>query len=128
MKLPREVDARLLIKALGRLGYAVTRQTGSHIRLTCAEPSPHSVTVPNHALLKTGTLHAILADVAAHQRIDKSALLEKLFSSHARTELDRQERGGSARRRSVIPPAAPHAGGSTMWMSAKRRMADTGPA
>jgi predicted RNA binding protein YcfA (HicA-like mRNA interferase family) len=80
MKLPRDVDARLLIKVLGRLGYAVTRQTGSHIRLTCAEPSPHSVTVPNHAPLKIGTLHAILADVAAHQHIEKSALLEKLFS------------------------------------------------
>ncbi len=80
MKLPRDVDARLLIKALGRLGYVVTRQTGSHIRLTCAEPSPHLVTVPNHAPLKIGTLHAILADVAAHQHIEKSALLERLFS------------------------------------------------
>jgi predicted RNA binding protein YcfA (HicA-like mRNA interferase family) len=80
MKLPRDVDARQLIKALARLGYTVTRQSGSHIRITCTDPSPHSVTVPNHAPLKVGTLHAILADVAAHRRIDKAALVERLFS------------------------------------------------
>lgn len=79
MKLPRDVDARQLIKALARLGYAVSRQSGSYIRLTCPDPSPHSVTVPDHAPLKIGTLNAILADVAAHQRIDKAALIARIF-------------------------------------------------
>lgn len=79
MKLPRDVDARQLVKALARLGYAVTRQTGSHIRLTCTTPSPHSVTVPDHSPLKIGTLHAILTDIALHQRIDKPTLVQKLF-------------------------------------------------
>lgn len=79
MKLPRDVDARQLIKALARLGYSVSRQSGSHIRLTCTDPSPHSVTVPDHAPLKIGTLNAILADVAAHQRIDKAALIARIF-------------------------------------------------
>lgn len=80
MKAPRDVHARQLIKALARLGYAVTRQSGSHIRLTCNMPLPHAVTVPNHAPLKVGTLHAILAEVAAHRRIDKATLIEQLFS------------------------------------------------
>ncbi|MEO6382245.1 MAG: type II toxin-antitoxin system HicA family toxin [Nitrobacter sp.] len=80
MKLPRDVDARQLIKALTQLGYTVTRQSGSHIRLTCSAPSPHSVTVPDHSPLKIGTLHAILSEVASHQRIDKTALIQRLFA------------------------------------------------
>lgn len=55
MKLPRDVDARQLIKALAKLGYAVTRQSGSHIRLTGSTPTPHSLTVPDHSPLKVGT-------------------------------------------------------------------------
>lgn len=41
-------------------GYAVTRQSGSHIRLIGNTPTPHSLTVPDHSPLKVGTLHAIL--------------------------------------------------------------------
>ncbi|MGH8234438.1 MAG: type II toxin-antitoxin system HicA family toxin [Rhodanobacteraceae bacterium] len=80
MKLPRDVDAHQLIKALARLGYRVTRQTGSHIRLSCAELESHSITVPNHSPLKVGTLNAILSDVAAHLRIDKADLIRRLFA------------------------------------------------
>lgn len=79
MKLPRDLDAHTLIKALGKPGYQPTRQTGSHIHLTCQTPRPHSVTVPKHSPAKVGTLNAILVDIAAHQRIDKSALVKKLF-------------------------------------------------
>jgi predicted RNA binding protein YcfA (HicA-like mRNA interferase family) len=32
MKLPRDLSGEALAKALGKLGYAVTCQTGSHIR------------------------------------------------------------------------------------------------
>lgn len=32
MKLPRDLTGSDLSKALGRLGYRVTRQTGSHIK------------------------------------------------------------------------------------------------
>ena len=79
MKLPRDVDAQQLIKAPATLGYHVTRQTGSHIRLTCESPTTHSLTVPNHFPLKTGTLSAILADVAAHRHVEKATLIETLF-------------------------------------------------
>lgn len=79
MKLPRDVDARQLVKALARMGYRVTRQHGSHIRLTCATPNPHAVTIPDHSPIKPGTLNAILADLAAHHRTEKSAIIDKLF-------------------------------------------------
>jgi predicted RNA binding protein YcfA (HicA-like mRNA interferase family) len=78
MKLPRDVDAAELIKALSRIGYRIVRQSGSHIRLQCAEPS-HSITIPNHRPLRIGTLASILADVAERRRIDKEALLQRLW-------------------------------------------------
>ena len=34
MRLPRDISGSELAKRLSRLGYAVTRQTGSHLRLT----------------------------------------------------------------------------------------------
>jgi predicted RNA binding protein YcfA (HicA-like mRNA interferase family) len=36
MKIPRDIDAGKLIKSLKIYGYSITRQTGSHIRLTTA--------------------------------------------------------------------------------------------
>ena len=38
MKLPRGLTGAELVHNLQRLGYVVTRQTGSHIRLTCTHP------------------------------------------------------------------------------------------
>lgn len=80
MKLPRDVDARQLITALARIGYLETRQSGSHIRLTCESPERHSVTIPNHSPLKAGTLNAILGEVAARHGIDKQQLIRTLFA------------------------------------------------
>ncbi len=34
MKLSRDIDGLILVKKLDKLGYNITRQTGSHIRLT----------------------------------------------------------------------------------------------
>lgn len=79
MRLPRDVSGAELVKQLARLGYRVTRQTGSHIRLTCDQPQPHHVTVPNHSPLRIGTLATIIADVAAHRRLDRDDVLRKLF-------------------------------------------------
>jgi len=56
MKLPRNVSGAQLIKALNRLGYMVTRQTGSHVRLACQLPRQHHLTVPLHDPLRIGTL------------------------------------------------------------------------
>ncbi len=64
MKLPRGVSAARVIRALERLGYQVIRQKGSHVRLRHSDPPAHSVTVPLHDSLTTGTLHGILSEVA----------------------------------------------------------------
>jgi predicted RNA binding protein YcfA (HicA-like mRNA interferase family) len=79
MKLPRDLSGAQLAKALARVGYSTTRQTGSHLRLTTASPSEHHVTIPAHDFLRVGTLAAILADVAAHQQISRDELLDRIF-------------------------------------------------
>jgi len=79
MKLPRDLSGAQLAKALARVGYSATRQTGSHLRLTTASPSEHHVTIPLHDPLKVGTLAAILADIAAHHEISRDELLNRLF-------------------------------------------------
>jgi len=79
MKLPRDLSGADLIKALGRVGYRVTRQTGSHARLTTDSPSQHHVTVPMHDPLKIGTLAGILNDVAVHLKFTREELQARLF-------------------------------------------------
>lgn len=81
MKLPRDLSGAELVRALGRLGYRVTRTTGSHVRLTIEQPSEHHLTVPAHDPLKIGTLAAILAEVAAHVGIDRDELMQRLFGA-----------------------------------------------
>jgi predicted RNA binding protein YcfA (HicA-like mRNA interferase family) len=78
MKLPRGVSADHLISALKGLGYETVRQKGSHVRLRHEGPPAHSVTVPLHNSLKTGTLHGILSEVARMRTISIEAILELL--------------------------------------------------
>jgi predicted RNA binding protein YcfA (HicA-like mRNA interferase family) len=79
MKLPRDVSGADLAKRLGRLGYQVTRQTGSHLRLTNSEGGQHHVTIPTHDPLKVGTLSGILGDVALHFGISRDELIQRLW-------------------------------------------------
>jgi len=79
VRLPRDLSGAELARALGRLGYEVTRQTGSHMRLTRSDGGEHHVTIPDHDPLKVGTLSAILRDVAAHLGLTRDELLEELF-------------------------------------------------
>lgn len=79
MKLPRDLSGKDLTKALRRLGYRPTRQTGSHIRLTINQDSEqHHITIPAHDPIKIGTLAAILDDVSSHLDISREELLKKL--------------------------------------------------
>ena len=48
MRVPRDLSGQELIRHVAKLGYGVTRQTGSHVRLTSLEVGEHHVTVPNH--------------------------------------------------------------------------------
>ena len=79
MKLPRDLSGIDLAKALGKFGYRVSRQSGSHIRLSTPVPAQHHVTIPAHDPLKVGTLAGILGDIAAHLKIDREELLRRLF-------------------------------------------------
>ena len=80
MKLPRNINAQELIKALNKLGYEVTRQTGSHIRLSCfTEKGVHHITVPNHKPIRVGTLNRIIQDISIYFREPKDELIQKLF-------------------------------------------------
>ena len=78
MKLPRDVSGDALARGLARVGYRITRQTGSHIRLTLDGPPQHHLTVPAHAELKTGTLSAILTLAAERLQLSKEHLLAAL--------------------------------------------------
>jgi predicted RNA binding protein YcfA (HicA-like mRNA interferase family) len=79
MRLPRDLSGEELTVLLERYGYEVTRQTGSHMRLTSVQEGEHHVTIPRHASLRVGTLSAILRDIAEHLGIPRQALVEALF-------------------------------------------------
>jgi len=81
LKLPRDVSGEDLARALGRFGYEITRQTGSHMRLTSKfKGSQHRVTIPAHAQLKVGTLAEILGDVACYLELTRDQLVRDLFT------------------------------------------------
>ncbi|MHB1230868.1 MAG: type II toxin-antitoxin system HicA family toxin [Halothiobacillus sp.] len=80
MRIPRDLSGADLIKRLHRLGYVVSRQTGSHLRLTNQAHGVHHITVPNHDPLRIGTLAAILDSVAVHHGLTREALLQRLLA------------------------------------------------
>ncbi len=79
MRLPRNVSGEDLAKRLKSFGYAVTRQTGSHFRLTTTEKGKHHITIPKHSSLRVGTLSSVLADVAEHFGTTRAKLVDELF-------------------------------------------------
>ena len=78
MKTPRDLSGAELAKALRKLGYSITRQSGSHLRITTQEGGEHHEVIPNHSPIKIGTLKSILRNVASHHRLAVSELLELL--------------------------------------------------
>jgi predicted RNA binding protein YcfA (HicA-like mRNA interferase family) len=78
MRLPRELSGKELAKALEVVGYAITRQTGSHFRVTTHVNGEHHEVIPNHSSIKIGTLQSILRSVAAHHKLTVAELLKRL--------------------------------------------------
>lgn len=78
MRLARDISGAALAKGLARVGYVVTRQTGSHIRLSLPAEPQHHVTIPAHPSLKVGTLAAVLNEVAQRLQIDRQTLLDRI--------------------------------------------------
>jgi predicted RNA binding protein YcfA (HicA-like mRNA interferase family) len=79
MRLPRDIDAKDLIKALHQFGYEMSRQKGSHIRLTTQLNGTHHITIPNHNPVKLGTLSSLIGDVAQHFGKTKEEIANELF-------------------------------------------------
>ena len=58
-KLP-QISGKTAIKIFCKIGYRVTRQKGSHIRLHHSDKKP--LTIPNHKVLGKGLLRKLLRD------------------------------------------------------------------
>jgi predicted RNA binding protein YcfA (HicA-like mRNA interferase family) len=81
VKLPRDLSGDDLARALRRYGYQITRQSGSHMRLSSGfKGTQHHVTIPKHSPLKVGTLSQILTDVAGYLEISRDQLAKELFA------------------------------------------------
>lgn len=78
MKLPRDLDAQALLNSLRALGYSVTRQSGSHLRITTQQGGEHHEVIPNHRPIKIGTLQSLLRNIAAHHGLTVPELLKQL--------------------------------------------------
>jgi predicted RNA binding protein YcfA (HicA-like mRNA interferase family) len=57
MKIPRDVNGSEAVRALRRAGFAVLRQTGSHLIL---RNESRTVVVPQHKPIKPGTLKGLI--------------------------------------------------------------------
>jgi predicted RNA binding protein YcfA (HicA-like mRNA interferase family) len=80
VKVPRDAGGEALAALLGKYGYKVTRQTGSHMRLTSTYMGfEHHITIPSHNPLRVGTLSGILSEVAGYLEIEHQKLVEDLF-------------------------------------------------
>jgi predicted RNA binding protein YcfA (HicA-like mRNA interferase family) len=78
-RLPRDLSGHQLATALAAFGYRISRQTGSHLRLTTSLNGEHHVTVPIHDHLKLGTLSGILTEVARHLDLSRDDVQTRLF-------------------------------------------------
>ena len=54
------VSGREVVNALGKIGYALDRQRGSHMILRQQTPPHRRLTVPDHKEVAKGTLRAII--------------------------------------------------------------------
>ena len=85
MTIPRDLSGERLAKLLKPYGYQVTRQTGSHLRLTSSfKGKQHHITIPNHKNLRIGTLHSIIYDIARYLQKDSKDFQDELFKCEKR--------------------------------------------
>lgn len=78
MKLPRDLSGDDLVRALKRLGYKQTRQTGSHVRTTISAPRQAHLTVPLTRAIPAGTLAALIKDAAIHLETTVDDILSRI--------------------------------------------------
>ena len=78
VRLPRDVRPNDLIRLPHKLGFETIRQTGSHVTMTHPGPPQCHIAVPDHGLVKIGTLHTILSITSDHLKIDIDDLIQQL--------------------------------------------------
>jgi predicted RNA binding protein YcfA (HicA-like mRNA interferase family) len=79
MKLPRDVSGAEVIRVLCRdFGYVRRGQVESHVILHTDEPRSHRISVPDHKVVRTGTLHGIMKAVAAVKLVSVEEVVGKL--------------------------------------------------
>jgi predicted RNA binding protein YcfA (HicA-like mRNA interferase family) len=80
MRLPRDVGGQELATLLGKYGYRITRQAGSHMRLTSTfKGVEHHITIPEHKPLGVGILDHIVNEIAAYLEVEHQELIQELF-------------------------------------------------
>lgn len=79
MKRPRDLSASELIVRLKPFGYHVTRQVGSHIRLTTEQGGQHHITIPAHRQLTIGKINAVVWALVRHVGQPRAQIAERLF-------------------------------------------------
>ncbi len=79
MKIPRDLNGADLAKRLAVYGYSVTRQSGSHMRLSrqTADGQQH-LTIPAHKPMRVGTLRQILKDVASQNGVSLEEVVQAI--------------------------------------------------
>jgi predicted RNA binding protein YcfA (HicA-like mRNA interferase family) len=79
VRIPRDLNGTDLAKQLGQFGYSITRQSGSHMRLTRIDGGQEQhLTIPSHKPLRVGTLRQILKDVSDHTHQTLELVVEAL--------------------------------------------------
>ena len=82
MRLPRDIGGQDLARGLAPYGYAITRQTGCHLKLTSNHTGrEHHLTITTSRLLRLATINNVLVEIAAYLAIDKDALAAAIFTS-----------------------------------------------
>lgn len=80
MTLPRDVGGGDSANLLAEFGYRITRQSGSHLRLTShAKSRVHHLTLPEHGPPRVRTLNAVPSDAARYVELDKNELIRRLL-------------------------------------------------
>ena len=79
MKIPRDLNGADLARRLAAYGYSITRQSGSHMRLSrqIGEQQQH-LTIPAHKPMRVGTLRQILKDVASQTGVSLEEVVQSI--------------------------------------------------
>ena len=79
MKIPRDLNGADLAKRLAAYGYSITRQSGSHMRLSRETGGGQQLlTIPAHKPMRVGTLRQILKDVASKTGVTLEEVVQSI--------------------------------------------------